>query len=195
MRTFLGRHRRLLAAIFAAAAAAFGLAAARPHPDGVQVLVAGRDLAGGAVLGPRDVATRVLPARAVPAGAVRAAVGRVLSGPVRRGEPLTDMRLSRSGGPLRTRDPASVAVPIRLADAGVARLVHPGDRVDVLASRADGPLPARTVASGVPVLAVPKPGPDTDEGALVVVETGREQAAALARASVDSRLSITILGG
>lgn len=195
MKTFLSRRRRWLAALFAAAAAAFGLAAARPHPHGERVLVAGRDLAGGAVLGPGDVAARILPARAVPAGAVRAAVGRVLSGPVRRGEPLTDVRLSRSADPLRTRDPGAVAVPVRLADAGVARLLRPGDRVDVLAARADGPLPAHTVAAGVPVLAVPKPGPDGDEGALVVVETGREQAAALARASVDSRLSITILGG
>lgn len=194
MRTFLSRHRRPAAALLAAVAAASGLAAARPHPAGARVLVAARDLTGGAVLGPHDVVERVLPARAVPAGAVRAAVGRVLSGPVRRGEPLTDVRLSGSGVPLRIRDPAAVAVPVRLADAAVARLLHAGDRVDVLAARADGPPAARTVAYAVPVLAVPRPGPDTDQGALVVVETGREQAAALARAAVDSRLSVTILG-
>jgi Flp pilus assembly protein CpaB len=193
MRAALSRHRRLLAALFAAAAAALGLAAARPHPAGVRVLVAARDLTGGAVLGPRDVSVRVLPVRAVPAGAVHQATGRVLSGPVRRGEPLTDARL-RSGGLLDDHDPAAVAVPVRLADAAVVRLLHIGDRVDVLAARSDGPLPARTVASAVPVIAVPKPGPDTDEGALVVLRTGREQAAALARASVDSRLSVTILG-
>jgi pilus assembly protein CpaB len=87
----------------------------------------------------------------------------------------------------------AVAAPIRLADAAVARLLRTGDHVDVLAARADAPLPARTVASAVPVLAVPKPGPDTDEGALIVIQTSREQAAVLARASADSRLSVTIL--
>jgi Flp pilus assembly protein CpaB len=188
----LSRHRRLLAALFAAAAAAFGLDAARPRMHGVRVLVAARDLAGGTRLQPGDVTVRAFPAQAVPAGAVGRATGRTLSDPVRRGEPLTDARLS-SGGLLDGQDPAAVATPVRLADAAVARLLHTGDRVDVLAARAEGPLPARTVAASVPVVAVPKPGTETDEGALIVLRTGREQAAALARASVDSRLSITIV--
>jgi Flp pilus assembly protein CpaB len=194
MRAALSRHRRLLAAVFAAAAAALALTATRPHPEGVRVMVAARDLSAGAVLGGGDVTVRVLPADAVPAGAVRRATGRTLSAPVRRGEPLTDVRL-RSGGLLESADPAAVAVPVRLADAAAARLLHRGDHVDVLAARADAPLPARTVAPGVPVIAVPKPDPDTDEGALIVVQTTRDQAATLARAAVDSRLSITILGG
>jgi pilus assembly protein CpaB len=193
MRSVLSRHRRLLAALLAAAAAAFGLAAARPRAPGVRVLVAARDLAGGTRLGPGDVTVRAFPAQVVPAGAIGHAAGRTLSGPVRRGEPLTDARL-RSGGLLDDHDPAAVATPVRLADAAVIRLLHIGDRVDVLAARAEGPLPARTIAAAVPVVAVPRPGPETDEGALVVLRTGREQAAALARASVDSRLSVTILG-
>jgi hypothetical protein len=41
---------------------------------------------------------------------------------------------------------------------------------------------------------VPRPGPETDDGALVVLRTDRAQAAAIARAAVDSRLSITIVG-
>jgi pilus assembly protein CpaB len=193
MRSVLSRHRRLLAALFATAAAAFGLAAARPHAPGVRVLVAARDLAGGTRLNPGDVTVRAFPAQAVPAGVIGHAAGRTLSGPVRRGEPLTDTRL-RSGGLLDDHDPAAVATPVRLADAAVVRLLHIGDRVDVLAARAEGPLPARTIAAAVLVVAVPRPGPETDEGALVVLRTGREQAAALARASVDSRLSVTILG-
>jgi pilus assembly protein CpaB len=193
MRSALSRHRRLLAALFAAGAAALGLVAARPHADGVRVPVAARDLAGGAVLGPRDVAVRTFPVRAVPAGVVHSVMGRALSGPVRRGEPLTDARL-RSGGFFDDGDPAAVAVPVRLADAAVARLLHPGDRVDVLAARSDGPLPARTIAAAVPVIAVPTSDVETDEGALIVVRTGREQAATLARAAVDSRMSVTILG-
>jgi pilus assembly protein CpaB len=193
MRAVLSRHRRLLAAVLAAAAAAFGLAAARPHPRGVPVLVAARDLPGGTTLGAADVGVRTLPVRAVPDGAVRRAAGRTLAAPVRRGEPLTDVRL-RGGTLLDDAEPGMVATPVRLADAAVVRLLHTGDRVDVLAARAEGPLPARTVAAGVPVVAVPRPGPDTDDGALVVLRTGRAQAAAIARAAVDSRLSVAIVG-
>lgn len=198
MRMLLSRHRRLLAALFAAVAAALSLAATHPHVRGVRVLVAARDLPGGAKLSAGDVTERIFREGTAPSGAVQGAAGRVLSGrvlsgPVRRGEPLTDARL-RSGGLLDSGVPGAVAAPIRLADAAVARLLHAGDHVDVLAARADAPLPARTVASGVPVIAVPRPGPDTDEGALIVVETNRDQAALLARASVDSRLSVTILG-
>jgi Flp pilus assembly protein CpaB len=192
VRPLLIRHRRLVAAALAALATALGLLATRPHTTGVRVLVAARDLSAGTTLAPSDVTGRVYPARAVPAGAVRRAAGRTLSGPVRRGEPLTDVRL-RAGGPL-TDQPGTVAVPIRLADAAVAVLLHPGDRVDVLAARSEDPGPARVVAAAVPVVAVPRPGPEATEGAIIVVRTVREQSTALARAATDSRLSISIVG-
>ncbi|WP_262700536.1 MULTISPECIES: hypothetical protein [Streptomyces] len=95
----------------------------------------------------------------------------------------------RRGGPR----PAMVSAPVRIADAAAVRLLHPGDRVDVLAA----PLPdtartrssgttARVVARGVRVAEVPgarsaratdgradggapEPDPDTDasgDGAL-----------------------------
>jgi pilus assembly protein CpaB len=193
VRPLLSRHRRLLAAALAAAAMALGLLAARPHTAGVPVLVAARDLAAGTTLATADVTGRMFPARAVPAGAVRQATGRTLSGPVRRGEPLTDVRL-RDGGPLGADQPGTVAAPIRLADAAVAGLLHPGDRVDVLAARAEEPGPARVVAAAVPVVAVPRAGPEAAEGAIIVVRAAREQSAALARAAADSRLSVSIVG-
>lgn len=66
----------------------------------------------------------------------------------------------RRGGP----HPAMVSAPVRIADAAAVRLLHPGDRVDVLAT----PLPdaararssgttARVVARGVRVAEVPGP--------------------------------------
>jgi pilus assembly protein CpaB len=186
----LSRHRRTVAALLAAAAAVLGLSATRPRAHGVRVLVAARDLTAGARLGSSDVTARVFPTGAVPSGLVARAEGRVLSGPMRRGEPLTDARVRAAGPPA---DPGLVATPIRLADAAVARLLHPGDRVDVLA--AGGRPPARTVAAAVPVVAVPEPGSDIGEGAIVVVRTDRRQAAVLAEAATDSRLSITIVGG
>lgn len=193
MRALLSRHRRGLAALFAAAAAALALVGAHHHPRGVPVLVAAHDLRPGAAVGRGDVAVRDFPARVVPSGVVHRAEGRVVAGAVRRGEPLTDARFEPAGL-LATRDPSAVAVPVRLADAAVVRLLHPGDQVDVLAARADAPSPARTVAPAVRIVAVPRPGPDTDEGALIVIATGRDRAAALARAAIDSRLSVTILG-
>jgi Flp pilus assembly protein CpaB len=242
VRALLSRHRRLLAAVFAAAAAALGLLVARPHPTGVPVLVAAHDLSAGTTLTPADVTERVYPARTVPAGTVRQAAGRTLSGPLRRGEPLTDVRL-RDGGPLSTdrstpgtpgadqpdayrpdvndpganepgadqpgtgqpsasqtsssqpgaEAPGTVAVPVRLADAAVAGLLHPGDRVDVLAAKAERAGTARVVAAAVPVVAVPRPGPDAEEGAIIVVRAVREQAAVLASAAADSRLSVSIV--
>ncbi|MBL1098962.1 hypothetical protein JK363_20290 [Streptomyces sp. 205] len=64
----------------------------------------------------------------------------------------------RGGGPR----PAMVAAPVRIADAAAVELLHPGDRVDVLAmprpTAAPGRGPAaaaRVVAPGVQVAQVP----------------------------------------
>jgi Flp pilus assembly protein CpaB len=202
----LARHRRPLAAAFAATAMGLGLVALRPSsPPGVQVLAAARDLPGGTTLRGGDVGVVALPAAAVPDGVVRrdtdsrVLTGRILAGPVRRGEPLTDARLVGTGL-LDGYSPGIVATPVRIADAGAVRLLRAGDRVDVLAA-AGGPvddvLPvpagrARTVVSSVPVIAVPRERA-ADQGALVVLATSREQSAALAGAG--PRLSVTIVAG
>ncbi|MDL4815496.1 RcpC/CpaB family pilus assembly protein [Actinomadura opuntiae] len=198
------RLRRPLAALFAAAAAGLALTALRPGAaPSVRVLAAARDLPAGTALGTADLRALDLPPPAVPAGAVRSgAAGRVLAGPMRRGEPLTDARLV-GNGLLRGYGPGTVAAPVRIADAGSARLLHSGDRVDVLAGppSAGSDLPregdrwaeARVVVSGVPVVTVPRPHDESgQEGALVVLATDRAQAQALAGAG--TALSITITG-
>ncbi|GAA4366562.1 hypothetical protein GCM10023088_13460 [Actinomadura verrucosospora] len=198
----LSRLRRPLAALFAAAAAGLALPALRPGPPAsVRVLGAARDLPGGTPLAPADLRPLDLPPSAVPAGALRAGgAGRVLAGPMRRGEPLTDARVV-GAGLLRGYGPGTVAAPVRLADAGAARLVRPGDRVVILTvpsegAPANGPRPrwpaARVVVSEVPVIAIPPPdenGPE--EGALVVLATDRPQAVALAGAAGPLALTIT----
>lgn len=145
MRTRLGRdlgralaaRRRLLAAGLAAAAVAFALTAVRPAPPPTaRVLAAANDLAAGVRLDRTHLTTVALPSGAVPDGALRArqdAAGRLLATPMRAGEPLTDVRLV---GPalLAGYGPDTVAAPVRVADAGVVRLLRPGDRVDVLAA-------------------------------------------------------------
>lgn len=137
LRLAAGWHRRLLAGSLAAAAAAAVIQVATPAaPDLRPVLVAARDLAGGATLGSGDLVRRFLPVDAVPSGALTStddATGRVLAAPVRSGETVTDVRLV---GPslLAAAGPGLVAAPVRLADAGAVSLLRPGDRVDVLAA-------------------------------------------------------------
>lgn len=190
------RHRALLAAGLAAAAVATALPALAPRsPVAVSVLAAARELAPGVPLTSADLQRLDLPAAAVPAGALTAAdqaVGQLVSGPVRRGEALTDVRLVGAG--LVPRTGGLVAAPVRLADAAEAALLHTGDRVDVLATptTATGPPVAVAVARGVQVLAVPGPGA-TGDGALVVVAADPAVAARLAGAPVSSRLSVTVL--
>lgn len=217
LRWWVGRRRRPVAAALAGLAVWAGLAALHPPAARlVPVLAASRDLPAGARLGPADVGTVGLPGSAVPAGALRpgaTTAGRALAGAVRKGEPLTDVRLSST----LLLPAGTVEAPLRLADPGEATLVHVGDRVDVLATMADATtvadqptgtapvVPAREaqVAAGVVVLAVPQ---STDEGSslgaggadgggLIIVAATRQQAAALARAASGARVSITVRGG
>ena len=189
------RHRALLAAGLAAAAVASALPILAPTPPAMAtVLAAAHDLPPGRPLTATDLTRLALPAGAVPDGALLdagEAVGRSLTGPVRRGEALTDLRLLGSG---LVRTAGLVAVPVRLADAASATLLRAGDRVDVLAVPADGGvIAATTVAAGLSVLAVPG-SPADGEGALIVLAATPATAARLAAAAVGSRLSVTVLG-
>jgi pilus assembly protein CpaB len=196
------RHRRPLTAVLAGLCLVTGLRSlAPPPPASAAVLVAARDLAGGVRLTGADLTLARLPPNAVPSGALAedAALGRTLAAPMRRGEPVTDVRLL---GPALADalGPGLVETPVRLADPAVASLLHVGDRVDVLAAPADpGNGGATTVAAAdVLVLAVPVPGDDTTgltQGALVVLATTRRTALALAAAAVGDRLSVLVLGG
>jgi Flp pilus assembly protein CpaB len=193
-------HRRLLASGCAAAAVAFALSALAPKPPAVvSVLAAARDVPAGAVLTAADVHTIGLPPAVVPHGALRAGtpvVGRVVAAAMQRDEPLTAVRLV--GRSLFTAvGDGKVATPVRIADPGVARLLQPGDVVDVLAATDHGPGPtALTVAAGARVLAVPQPTTNAglDDGALVVLATTPSAAAVLARAASVARLSVVVHG-
>ncbi|MBO3751495.1 flagellar biosynthesis protein FlgA [Streptosporangiaceae bacterium NEAU-GS5] len=186
----LGRRRRLLAAILAAAAAACALLSIQP-PPGVAVLAAARDLTGGR-LSAADITPIRLPASAVPDGALREGAkvaGRVLGGPMRKGEPLTDVRLL---GPsmLSAYGPGLVATPVRIADGEAARLLSPGDVVDIFGSDAEG-VQASVVAAEVPIVARPGVG-DPSQGALLVLATTPGQAAQLAQAQAGGHLSFAV---
>jgi hypothetical protein len=137
-------------------------------------------------------------------------VGHQLSGPLRRGEPLTDVRIDE--GLLHRPGSGLVSVPVRLADTEAARLLRPGQRVDVLAANTStepgaAPTAAVVVAAGVAVVAIPvasaaagglsaaDPGAEVGgEGALVVLATTPLQARQLAQAQVSARLSAMVVG-
>jgi pilus assembly protein CpaB len=211
-RRAFSRHRRFVAAFLLAAAVVSGLVAVAPRqPHLATLVVAAHDLGAGRILGSSDLAYAQVPAAARPDGALADSavlVGRSVASAVRRGEPITDLRLVGPGLLVGSR--GVVAAPVRLADAATAGLVRPGDLVDVLAasgsaapdgsgyagvgSGADATPTARLVAEAARVLAVP-PLPDGQlaaDGALVVLAVSPVTATVLAGAAASQRLSVVI---
>jgi Flp pilus assembly protein CpaB len=193
--------RRPLAALLAAGAVLAGIRAAStpPEPTG-DVVVAAADLPGGRPLTHQDLTVEQVPVDSVPDGAATEPdplVGRTLASPVRRGEPVTDVRVVADG--LLDGYPLRVAAPVRVADAGVARLLRVGDRVDVVATDpADGS--AEVVTRLAPVVALPRePRPGAASGpsglaggALVVLAVPPTTAVELAGAAASDLLSVIL---
>jgi pilus assembly protein CpaB len=149
--------RRLLSAGLAGAAVAAGLAAVTPDPPaGRAVVVTTRAVAAGTVVQVGDVRLAARTPDELPDGVLDgtgSVVGRVASAPLTAGEVVTGGRVA---GPslLVGRPPGEVLAPVRVADPGAARLLRPGQRVDVLVA-VEGAGAARTVTRGATVLAGP----------------------------------------
>lgn len=189
--------RRVAAAVLVGLAA---ILAWSPHrsslPDDV-VVIAARDLSPGTVVEASQLTLARLPAQAVPDGAARstaAVLGRTLAAPVRRGEALTDVRLT---GPDLIRsistNPDLVSVPLRLADPGVAALLPAGATVDVVTTGQQQGEPV-VLARGARVLAVLESGTRTGErdGKLVLVALDPEAATRVAATSIAHNLTVTV---
>jgi Flp pilus assembly protein CpaB len=189
-----------LAACLAGLAVLTGFrAAAAPAQPTVAVVVAGHDLPGGSVVSVGDLETADYPVDTAPEGAQASAgalTGRVLAAPLRKGEPVTDVRLVAPG--LLSGYPGRVAAPVRVADAGAIALLRVGDRVDLLAASPEGG-EATVLVPLAPVVALPDPGA-TDAGlaggaiggGLLVVAVTPEEALALAQAAVTAVLSVVL---
>lgn len=207
LRSALARSRRPLAAALAAGAVVLAIGAARPAQEPLtEVLVAARDLPGGVALVAADLRTVFLPSTLTPTGVLTPSqepLGRVPVGPVRAGEPLTDVRLLGPGLLAGLDEEGLVASTVRLEDAGTVSLLRAGDRVDLLGAAVDAPVgpdgttaaagPARVVAADVTVLVVPVE-PEAGNAGLVVVATDSPTAARLASAAVTDRLSVVVRG-
>ena len=207
-------------------AVAAGLQVFSPTPtDQADIVVAARNLPGGHVLVADDLAIRRVDPDAVPQDSmsdVEALIGRRLAAPVTGAEPLTAVRLlGRSALHDYDRELGGVAVmtPVRISDAGGLVLLHPGDRVDVLAvpateSAGGGAAPespgagggARVVLASAPVLAVQPTAtadgtdrladsgaPDGPAGSgLIVLATTDRAAVDLAGAAAGATVSVVL---
>lgn len=175
-------------------------AAIRPDPadERTDVVIALHDLTPGSVLTTTDVSVQTRSATTVPDGAISdidAVAGATLTGPARRGEVITDVRLL---GPRLTEATAGAdarIVPLHLADDALIDLIRPGDIVDVLAaghSEAGPDTPPEVIATEA-VVALVSPtssGPGTS-GRVVLVALPRHAANAVAGAALTRQVTVT----
>ncbi|SES10050.1 SAF domain-containing protein [Actinokineospora terrae] len=176
--------RRVLAAALVLVA---GCLAVRPSaPDAsVPVLVAARALAPGVALTPGDVKVMRAPPDLRPAAALSdpaEAVARVPAGAIGEGEPITRVRLVGADNLAATAGPDGAAVPVRLPDDGVADLLYPGVRVDVIARE-------RVVLARDAAVLTVRP---SDAGVLVLLALPRAEAAEVAAAALREPVAVTL---
>lgn len=186
------RRRRVLAALLAGVAVLLGVSAvATPPPATVPVLVAARDLPAGAEVGDDDVVTARFAPGTAPDGLAEAPQGRVLAAPLRRGEPVTEVRLV--GEAMTEGRPDLVALPVRLPDPAAVALLEVGDELDLHAvDPQDGT--TEQVASDVAVLAIPAASPDDGSGVpgrLVVVGVRDDDVARVGESAVRRYVTYT----
>ncbi len=200
------RHRRLLAALLLCAAAAVAVQALTPaSPATTKVLVAAQDLAAGHALAEGDLVPANVSPKMVPGGALLRGdpwAGSQISGPLRRGEVLTDASLL-GNGLLTGAPPGSQAVPIRLSDPSTLSLLRQGQLVTVILSSSaglDGPITNEVLVEGVPVLwtsalAGSSKGllPAQESEGILVVAAGAAQAVTLAGAISRGKVSLILL--
>lgn len=189
-------RRALAAALFLAAAALAVVDGAAAEPSGTPTVVATRQLPSGSTVRPSDLRIVRFPQRLRPDGAFTArgkVTGRTLSGAAAAGEPITAAGLlgeqpSRAG---------TSTVPIRLADPGVAHLLEPGTKVDVVTLAAESEQ-GRVLAGGVTVLTVTEDrsaggaNRSDDGGPLVLLAVPGDTATGLAAAALNQPVTVTL---
>lgn len=140
LRTALWRARPLLVLAAVLAGAALAARPFLPTPPGAPVVVAARDVPEGHELTADDVRTARL-VGPLPAGAPATreeVLGARTAVALPRGLPLAPELLTTERFGTDPPD-GTVTVPVRLADAAVATLLRPGDRVDLVAPDPDVP--------------------------------------------------------
>lgn len=193
-RTVLARRIAAGALVVLAAVAAL-----RSDPDDARVdaIVAARDLSPGSKLDAADVRVEKLSAATLPDGIqsdVAAVVGTTLTGPVRRGEALTDVRLLTPRLAEAAAGPMARIVPLSLDETAVLDLIRPGDVVDVLAASGESDTPPRVVATDAIVVLVSEKPSGTGAGAdrVVLVALPAHEANEVAAATLVQTVTLTL---
>lgn len=187
-----------------------GLAAdARPDGEPLRVVVAARDLPGGAVLGLEDVMTIPWPGETLPSGYIRSpeqVVGHGLLAPVHSNEPLLTSKLAGegAGGGLPILIPAGMrGISVRVDEViAVAGFVVPGTRVDILATvdpGAESGVTSRVVVQNVQVLAAGQ-SMQTEEGkpqsaTVITLLVTPQEAEILTLAAAEGRIQLALRNG
>ncbi|GLZ41775.1 Flp pilus assembly protein CpaB [Actinokineospora sp. NBRC 105648] len=185
--------RRIVAAALVVPAAAIAL---RPPPadDSVPLLVAARALAPGVALTAADVRVVRAPPDLRPPSAIAnpdEIPGRVPAAAIDPGEPITGVRLVGRENIAATMGEDAAAVPVRLADPGVAGLLRPGARVDVITSDPDSGRPI-VLARDAAVVTVRPPEDGGGRGSLVVIALMRDSATQVASVSLGQQVAVTL---
>jgi Flp pilus assembly protein CpaB len=194
--------RRCLALLLGVVAVLLLVGQLRPTiPATVPMVVASRPLPAGHVLRASDLrAVEQLAAAAAPTTSARIEplLGARLALPIGPGEPLTTTHLATTGLSA-PHGQGLVAVPVRVHERATARLVSPGDRIDVLLVRPapgsrDSPdlaqLAAEPVAEQAVVAVVPRQS--AADTALLILAVPADTAARLASAEAEGRLVATL---
>lgn len=180
LRRILYLRRRPLAALCAFTAVLAALLALNPaQPPRVTVVTARSALPAGTLLAAEHLSSTEVPLSVAPDAALEAegdALGHTLSGPVTAGSVLTSASVSTGG---RLARPGHVVAALPVPGDGIAALVRPGARLDVLDANGEA------LAQDIPVVAPPdtpgSPGlPSAGGGRTVLVEVRAEVAAKLA---------------
>lgn len=187
------RHRRPIAAALAGLCvlAIIGAVSEDGGPT-TTVVIAATDIPAGTTLSPDDLTTAEYPSDLAPrgiSGDPATLTGEVVTAGVTTGEVITASRL------LGSRPEAGrglVAAPVRLADAGVAGLLAPGDVVDVIAASTDGS--AKVVAQAARVITRPIPPATfgTQTGSLVLLAVTPNEATTIAGVATTRQLSAVL---
>lgn len=149
IRSLLWRARPWVVAALVALAALIGLRAVAPAPaEVIAVVVASHPLRAGDRVEAGHARLVAYPRDLVPSGAIAEMDGQVLSAPVPEGAVVTRSHLAAGGWPL---DDGELAVPVRITDPLVVRLLSDGARVIVVEATGQG---ARVLTEDARVLAV-----------------------------------------
>ncbi len=161
----------------------------------MSLVVAARDIPGGARLAADDLAVVRVPANLAADGAFPGPaelLGRTVVTQVPERRLLTESDLLESAG---LTGAGKVAMPIRFEDSAAQQLVRVGGRIDILGPTEDG-AGYGVVASYVRVVAVPEVAESGllggSQAALVLVEVDQTRAAAIAAAAAVSALSFAL---